>query len=341
MSTIFAELPQTTRAKAEQAFAEAFPAADLQSLVPLHGGLSGALVYKLLVNERPVVLRIIDGRDPFNNPGRQFTCMQLAAKNSVAPQVHYTSVELGVSITDYVEHQPAMALLQRDAHQIAECGALLRRLHHGPAFPVFPDIFEMIAEGRERLARSGVILPNLLDELLTAFETVRLALQPHLTLAPCHNDLNPGNVLYDGTRLWLVDWEGASMGDPIFDLASLIHWFLLDPRQEAALLRAYFQRDPEPFELAKLELMKQVSWCFHATVFFLFSLNDDGTYPSIATPREQLPNFAQALRALGTGELPLQEANTRQLLSLVIAKQSLDEMSQPMFGEALTCLATA
>ncbi|MBV9790831.1 MAG: hypothetical protein JOZ51_21735, partial [Chloroflexi bacterium] len=129
--------------------------------------------------------------------------------------------------------------------------------------------------------------------------------------------------------------------DPIFDLASLIHWFLLDTHQEAALLKAYFQRDPEPYELAKLELMKQVSWCFHAIVFFLFSLNDDGTYTSIATPHEQLPSFAQALRALGTGELPLQEANTRQLLSLIIAKQALGEMSQPTFSEALTYLTTA
>lgn len=338
MSTIFAALPQSARAKAEQAFTKAFPGADLQSLVPLHGGLSGALVYKLVVDEQPVVLRIIEGLNPFNNPQRQFTCMQLAAEHSIAPPVYYTSAELGVSITAYIEHQSAMALLQRDAQQIANCAELLRRLHSGPDFPVFPDVFAMIQEGIERLTRLEIRLPGLIGELLAAFEPVRRALQPHLTLAPCHNDLNPGNVLYDGTQLWLVDWEGACMADPMYDLASLIHWFALDARQEAALLKAYFGRIPSQRELAKLTLMKQVSWCFHTIVFFLFSFEDAGLNAIASIDREQLPSFVRALKAIGTGELRLQEAAARQRLSLIIAKQALDEMQQPAFSQALAYL---
>jgi 5-methylthioribose kinase len=34
-----------------------------------------------------------------------------------------------------------------------------------------------------------------------------------------HGDLSPKNILTDGSGLWLVDWEAAHFGDPVFDLA--------------------------------------------------------------------------------------------------------------------------
>ncbi len=37
----------------------------------------------------------------------------------------------------------------------------------------------------------------------------------------CHNDLLPGNVLFDIDRAWLLDFEYAGMNDRYFDLANL------------------------------------------------------------------------------------------------------------------------
>ena len=37
---------------------------------------------------------------------------------------------------------------------------------------------------------------------------------------PCHNDLLTANFLDDGTRLRILDWEYAGMGDRFFDLAN-------------------------------------------------------------------------------------------------------------------------
>jgi thiamine kinase-like enzyme len=36
-----------------------------------------------------------------------------------------------------------------------------------------------------------------------------------------HNDMLPANLLDDGERLWLVDWEYAGFNSPLFDLAGL------------------------------------------------------------------------------------------------------------------------
>jgi thiamine kinase-like enzyme len=338
MSTILATLPPAAQTRAAQALAEAFPGARLQSLEPLHGGLSGALVYRLTVDGRPFVLRMIVEHSLLNDPVRQLTCLQLASEHKLTPHVQYASIELALSISAYLAHQPALPELRRNADLVAHFGDLLRRLHTGPAFPSFLDAFQMIEGGLEQLARRGVALPRLTQAALAEYEPVKQALQPHLISAPCHNDLNPANVLYDSRRLWLIDWETACMGDPMFDLAGLIHWFMFDAGQKATLLRAYFQRNPTERELAKLALMKHVSWWFYAIVFLL-SLPGEEAHALPASDDERLPSFAEMMAAVGKGEIQLHDADTRRRLSLVLAQQSLDAMRQPAFGQARACLA--
>lgn len=48
----------------------------------------------------------------------------------------------------------------------------------------------------------------------------------------CHLDLNPSNLLYDGRKVWLIDWDTAAAGDRWVDLATLINMLLL-PRERA------------------------------------------------------------------------------------------------------------
>ena len=57
---------------------------------------------------------------------------------------------------------------------------------------------------------------------------------------PCHNDLLNANFIDDGSRIRIVDWEYAGMGDVFFDLANFSINHGLDRRAPAALLEAYF-----------------------------------------------------------------------------------------------------
>jgi 5-methylthioribose kinase len=41
-----------------------------------------------------------------------------------------------------------------------------------------------------------------------------------------HGDFSPKNVLTDGKRVWVLDWEVAHYGDPVFDLAFLLSHLL-------------------------------------------------------------------------------------------------------------------
>jgi thiamine kinase-like enzyme len=39
-------------------------------------------------------------------------------------------------------------------------------------------------------------------------------------MVSCHSDPKPENILFDGQRVWLVDWHAAIVNDRYFDLLS-------------------------------------------------------------------------------------------------------------------------
>ena len=333
--SLIATLPAAARDVAAHAIVTAFPGGVLQSVEPIHGGMSGSLVCKIVIDQQPYVLRLNQQQNAFNNPQRQFACMQIAADNGVAPHVVYADAERGVSICAYVA--PPTIPVARDAVQL---GALIGALHRGPAFPANRDAFQFIDDAFAELTAGAHALPRLVEELLPRYAATKVALTAHLTLAPCHNDLNPGNVLTDGARLWLVDWDSAALGDPMYDLAGLIHWFGLDDARTAAFLTAYFGRAPTAHEAAKLQLMEQVSWCAYTLIFLQISSGPDGFGDVDAIPRTSLPSFVDALGELRRGELQLQHVAARRRLALVMANQSLNAMDKPVFHAAMQQLMT-
>jgi hypothetical protein len=58
-----------------------------------------------------------------------------------------------------------------------------------------------------------------------------------------HNDVNPSNLVYDGARIVLLDWDVAGPSDPLYDLATLALFMRLD---EAACLRLVAAHDGSP-----------------------------------------------------------------------------------------------
>lgn len=58
-----------------------------------------------------------------------------------------------------------------------------------------------------------------------------------------HNDVHPANMVFDGERLLLLDWDAAGANDPCFDLAAVSVFLRMDEATFASLLAAY---DGEP-----------------------------------------------------------------------------------------------
>ncbi len=114
----------------------------------------------------------------------------------------------------------------------------------------------------------------------------------------CHNDLLPANILDDGEKLWLLDWEYAGWNTPLFDLANLASNADLDTTQTYVLIESYLQRSPSGREqssvrvLACASLLRELLWSLvqeqHSSLDFDFETYSDGQLSSFRNAYQQL-----------------------------------------------------
>jgi thiamine kinase-like enzyme len=71
-----------------------------------------------------------------------------------------------------------------------------------------------------------------------------------------HNDLLPANILDDGTRLWLIDYEYAGFSTALFDLAGVASNAEMTTEQALTLLNTYFETPADAPLLQAFEAMK-------------------------------------------------------------------------------------
>ena len=106
-----------------------------------------------------------------------------------------------------------------------------------------PDILGLPRPARlcGRAARPAIASLATLPDLLARAERLERAVGP-IDLVFGHNDLLAANLIDDGRRLWLVDWDYGGWNSPLFDLGGLASNSELAPADRDWLLEAYFDR---------------------------------------------------------------------------------------------------
>jgi aminoglycoside phosphotransferase len=124
-----------------------------------------------------------------------------------------------------------------DADGLRHAGALHRAMHAAGVPGVPPeDPAQALAELRDDARWVAFALPEHADavhDVVAALE--RRPLDPAATAAFCHGDLVPSQLLVDGERWAITDFDGARIGDPHRDLAVWLASLTTDvPALEAA-----------------------------------------------------------------------------------------------------------
>jgi aminoglycoside phosphotransferase (APT) family kinase protein len=258
-------IPEARRGAVDEALWAAFGAQAPRGWRPILGGASGALLLQFEVAARAYVLRLESPWTDLPFRRRGFRCLVAAAAAGAAPALHYADAEAGVAVMDFVATRSLADYPGGPLGLAQALGELTARVRSAPPFPrgdyrVGCDIL------LKRLQDSGLFAPGLLaphaEELARIHEA--LPWDPE-ALVPSHNDLNPGNILFDGQRLWLVDWGLGFQNDPLVDLAVLTHrgaW----PELEDALLTAAFGRPPDQVMRARLTVIRQLTWLFYGGI---------------------------------------------------------------------------
>ena len=157
--------------------------------------------------------------------------MRSAADARIAPAVLHADAAAGAAIMAFVSGRPLMAFLAdrrrlRGRSVLWPAGCRRRRCFRGEGGggPV-ADYPAIVGGLLERLSGTG-LYGSLLDPHRDGFERLREAYPwDESILVSSHNDPHPGNILFDGERLWLIDWESAYRNDPAVDLAIMtMYW---------------------------------------------------------------------------------------------------------------------
>jgi thiamine kinase-like enzyme len=183
-----------------------------------------------------------------------------AAGIGVGPEVIGYLRPEGYLVTRFIEGRPIPEAEMRTPDRLRAAGATLRRIHDGPAIPGLFVPFRIVEVYRALAMSRGVVIPPEYDLAESIARRIELAcLTAPIEMRPCHNDLLNANFIDDGSRIRIVDWEYAGMGDPYFDLGNFSVNHELDGDQNAILLAAYLGETPSPALAARLTLMRVLS----------------------------------------------------------------------------------
>ena len=247
---------------------------------PLAGGITN-LNFVVEDAGRKFLVRV-GGDIPEHNILRsaELAASRAAHAAGLSPAVRHA--EPGTLVLDFIEGRPFTPEDVRDPANLERLVALIRRCHReiprhfrGPA-PMF-WVFQVLRDYGHRLREGGSPHRGDLPLLLASAARLEAAVGP-IQIVFGHNDLLPANILDDGTRLWLVDWEYAGFNGPTFDLGGLASNAGMDADMREALLAAYFDRTPDAglrrrfAAMTAASLLRETMWSMvselHSTIAF-------------------------------------------------------------------------
>jgi thiamine kinase-like enzyme len=178
-----------------------------------------------------------------------------AAAGAGPPVVEYRPQD-SMLIIGYIEGRTLGSADVAEPRTITRIARACRRLHQGERFG---NDFDMFAIQRRYLAvaRSrGFRIPAGYEDLLPHFDAAAAALtaSDRDGTVPCNNDLLPANLIDDGDRIWLIDYEYSGNNDACFELGNIAAEAHLGEDGLVALVTAYYGR-PRPSKVARARLL--------------------------------------------------------------------------------------
>ncbi|MCW2831028.1 MAG: Choline kinase [Aeromicrobium sp.] len=175
-----------------------------------------------------------------------------------APFVDYRP-DLDLLVIGYVGGRSYVNDDLRVDGSLPRVAAAMRALHAGPTFAGRFDMFVRQPTYLRVCVERGFDIPATYVSYGEQFLRIQgaLAVRP-LPTVPCNNDLLAGNIVDDGDRIWLIDYDYAGNNDAYFELGNTWTECELDDDHLTELVSAYAGRE-DPALVARARLQATVS----------------------------------------------------------------------------------
>jgi thiamine kinase-like enzyme len=226
----------------------------------LTGGITNRN-YKITAEGECFVLRLGGNETQYLGIDRktEYECSLLASQIGIAPEPIAFLEPEGYILARFISGRgiPAEEIgLETNVRRVVET---MKAYHSLPYFPGSFSPFRVAEQYADIARKFKVDLPEKIGSYLkTSHEIEKAMYREPLLPHPCHNDLLNGNFIDEGSRIRILDWEYAGMGDIFFDLGNFAVQHEFSDAQDETLLRAYFGA-PTDSQRARQKLMKMMS----------------------------------------------------------------------------------
>lgn len=265
------DVPEHLRSRLDAVLAE-IPAlhGEPRALERLDGGLTNVNV-KVSTPSRVAVVRLSssDGDLLAIDREAEDANSRSAAASGAAPAVLAYLPQHQALVVEWVEGRTLTASDLRDEDMLVRAAQVCRTLHSGRRFVGDFDMFEVQRRYLRIVQDRGYELPPRYPDLMSQVDRIAAALAVRTEeTVPCNNDLLAANIIDDGDRLWLIDYEYGGNNDPCFELGNMWAESDLSPDHLDLLVGSYFGEHVR-HNVARarlLALMARYGWTLWAVI---------------------------------------------------------------------------
>lgn len=289
---------------------QVFPEATfgaIRDVAQITGGMSGAPVFAVETETGRFVVRFhvpAQGEAVFQ---RTVAAYRAAAEQGVAPPLVHVDSQRMATVSVRIEGVSLGQALADPAARANVLGSLARQLTtlHATPLPEGAQVKTPVATARDlwnaQSVRTG--FPAWARSLGDRIDRIAAALVEDPRLVFSHCDPHPANLLWDGQKVWLVDWEGAGAAHPYLDLAALANFFSL-PDAAAESLLALQEGELAAPQIARFRGLRDLARLIYGNLFL-------SGVPDLAAvrfaSREATPGLSACFASMARGELSLGE----------------------------------
>jgi Ser/Thr protein kinase RdoA (MazF antagonist) len=284
-------------------------------------GLSGTAVYDVATDAGEFVVRVL-ARSNREQWHRYITLLRAVADAGIAPPLAWVDEGERATVSPKIPGQLAAALADPDARPraLASVVETLGRLHRQPA-----DAFgsaDPVAMARmlwdDQKEKPG--FPAWASPALALIDRAAALLDADPRRVPAHNDMNPTNVLWDGARIWLVDWDSAGLTHPYYDLAVLSMFLRLDDGAALDLLTRQEDAAITREQAETFRALRRLGAVLCGAMFLFLAGDLTATVPQHL---DETPTLLQFYARLRTGELALRSPVGQAMFGAAMLKDAI------------------
>ena len=286
----------------------------VHSIEAIRSGLSGAGVYTVISSRGEYVLRIQAGPTDDALWAQQLLILRRAGEQGVAPPIAHVDQAARAIISARIAGAPLAAALADPTQRRAVLTSVVEqlRLLHGLDTSGVSER-DPIAYARDvaqaQRVRPG--FPSWAAGLDTTIAAIAATLANDTRRVVSHNDLNPGNLIWDGARAWIIDWDVAGLGHPHYDLATLAMFLNLGDEVTLGLITLHDQAPVDATSLASFAALRRLSALLCGVTFL-------SLVPDLSVAPAKAPTLSSCYADMRTGTLDLQTERGRAAFGLAL-----------------------